>query len=143
MFGSHNISVCYGLILTAWSVAAIVGGFLFTTVYNYLVKVGSGIPTDPYPYIVNSYWILCFVTIGLLGTIFVRPQLKDRLLPPIEGQWIRRRFFNSVLVVKRVGTCPAIEILSSKKYDDMWEEYLKQRDARKNSILNKELTDVV
>ncbi len=139
MFGSHNISVCYGFILTAWSTAAIVGGFVFTRVFDYQVEAGSGLPTDPLPYITNSYWILCFTTFGLLATSIVRPDLKDRLLPPVEGQWLRIRFCKSVVVVKRVGSCPEIEIISSKKYDEMWDEYLKHR----NAVNNTELTDAV
>lgn len=143
MFGSHNISICYGLILTAWSFAAIVGGFVFTTVYNYQVAALSGNVENPQPYIINSYWILCFVIIGVLATSFVRPNLKDRLLPPVEGQWFRRRFFNIVVVVKRVRPCPEIEIFSSKQYDEMWEEYLKHRGALNNAKLNTELTDAM
>lgn len=143
MFGSHNISVCYGLILTAWSLAAILGGFVFTTVYNWQVEAGIGNSADPHPYIVNSYWILCFVTIGVLATSLVRTDLKDRLLPPVDGQWFRRRFFRIVVVVKRVGICPEVEILSSRKYDEMWEEYLKHRNARNKSKLDTEFTDAV
>lgn len=143
MFGSHNISVGYGLILTAWSLAAIFGGFTFTTVYNYQVAVGSGLSTDPYPYIVNSYWILCFVIIGVLATSSVRPELKDRLLPPVEGQLFRRRFFKIVVLVKRVGLCPVIEVIGAKKFDEMWDEYLKHRYALHSTKLNTELTDTV
>lgn len=143
MFGSHNISVCYGLILTAWSFAAIVGGFVFTTVYDYQVATGSGLITDPLPYIINSYWILCFVVMGVLATSSVRTELKDRLIPPVKGQWFRRRFFKIVVVVKRVRFCPEIEIIRSKKYNEMWEEYLKHRDVLNNMERSTELTDAV
>ncbi|XP_037030526.1 uncharacterized MFS-type transporter YhjX-like [Bradysia coprophila] len=143
MFGSHNISVCYGLVLTAWSFAAIFGGFIFTTVYDYQVATGSGNPSDPIPYIINSYWILGCVTFGVLATSLVRPELKDRLLPSFEGQWFRRRFFNTVFVVKRVRTLPEIEIIGSKKFDEMWEEYLKRRDVPNNTKFNAECTDAV
>lgn len=142
LFGSHNISVCYGLILTAWSLASIFGGFLFTTVFNYQAAAGGGISTDPYPYIINSYWILCCVMIGVLATVLVRTHLKDRLLPPIEGQWFRRRIFNIVVIVKRIGMCPEIEIIGSKKYDEMWEDYLKHRNDLNNKKINTELTEV-
>lgn len=130
--------------MTAWSLAAIVGGFIFTAVYNYeAARVGN--LTDPYPYIVNSYWILSFVLIGVLATSFVRTDLKDRLLPPVEGQWFRRRIFNIVFIIKRIGTWPEVEIISSKKYDGMWEEYLRHREAlnNDNDKINTELTDAV
>lgn len=143
MFGSHNISVCYGLILTAWSLAAIVGGFVFTTVFNYQVAIGSGIASDPQPYIVNSYWILCFVTIGVVATSLVRNDLKDRLVPPVEGQWFRCRFFKNVIVVKRIKMCPQVEIISSKKYDEMWDEYCRHRMALGSTKSNTEMTDAV
>ncbi|KAJ6637195.1 putative MFS-type transporter YhjX [Pseudolycoriella hygida] len=140
MFGSHNISVCYGLILTAWSFAAIVGGFVFTTVYNYLVATGSGELSDPHPYIINSYWILGFVTIGVIATSLVKSDLKDRLLPPFAGQWLRYRLFRNVIVIKRSGCCPQIEIISAKTYDEMWEEYCKHRHHSPSTKLDAELT---
>lgn len=74
----------------------------------------------------------------------MRPELKDRLLPPVEGQLFRRRFFKIVVLVKRVRLCPVIEIIGAKKYDEMWDEYLKQRNAAAHSSkLNTELTDAV
>lgn len=142
MFGSHNISVCYGLILTAWSFAAIFGGFVFTAVYNYLTRTGSGEPTDPHPYIVNSFWILGCVMVGILATSCVRGELKDRLLPPVEGQWFRFRFFKTIVVLKWSGCCPRIDLISAKKYDGMWDEYCKHRQTLSSGTkMNTEMTD--
>lgn len=129
MFGSNNIGVCYGFILTAWSIAAIGGGLVFTAVYNYHITSLGWSTSDAYPYIINSYWILLFVLAGLFSTIFVRTHLKDRVLPPVKGQWFRFRVFQNVVIIKKVRVCPEVEIVSLEKYDQEWEKYLKSRNA--------------
>ena len=83
------------------------------------------------------------VIVGVLATSSVRPELKDRLLPPVEGQLFRRRFFKIIVLVKKAGLCPVIEVIGAKKYDEMWDEYLKQRATARNTKLNTELTDAV
>lgn len=125
MFGSHNIGVSYGIVLTAWSIAGTGGGLLFTAIFNHQIISLGWTTGDAYPYIVNSYWILSLVVVGLLCTILVRTELKDRLLPPLEGQCFRFRLFRHMLVIKRVGICPVLKIIGSEEYDEMWEKYLK------------------
>lgn len=141
LFGTHNIGVCFGVLITAWSIAGTGGGLLFTAIYNYHI-VSLGYTTkDAFPFIVNSYWILSLVVIGLVCTILIRTDLKDRILPPIEGQWFRFRIFKHMLIVKRVSTCPEIQIMSSVEYDQLWEDYLKTRNAVSDGIELPTLSD--
>lgn len=129
MYGSHNIAVIYGIVLTAWSLAGTGGGLLFTAIYNHQITSLGWTDKDSFPYIINSYWILALVIIGLLCTLLVRTELKDRILPPVKGQWFRVRLFKNILIIKRVTRCPEIEIINSEDYDEMWEKYLKSRNA--------------
>ncbi|KAJ6636676.1 putative MFS-type transporter YhjX [Pseudolycoriella hygida] len=123
MFGASNVGVCFGLILTAWSVGGVAGGLTFTAIYNYLIQHGYS-TDDAYPYVVNSYWILSFIIIGLLSAIFVRTSLKDRLLPPVHGEWFKFRIFSNMIRIKKVSTFPQVQVLSSEQYDEEWEKYL-------------------
>lgn len=129
LFGTHNIGVCFGILITAWSIAGTGGGLLFTAIYNYQIVSQGYTTADAYPFIFNSYWILALVVIGLLCAIFIRTDLKDRLLPPAEGQWFRFRLFKNVIVFKRVSGCPELEIISLEEYDQLWENYLKSRNV--------------
>ncbi len=132
MFGSSNIGACHGIILTAWSIAGVGGGLTFTAIYNKQISYGWTI-SDAYPYIINAHWILAFVIAGLIAGIFVRTTLKDRLLPPVNGQWFRFRIFGKIVRIKRVSTFPEMEILSSKEYDDEWDKYLQTRNVPNNN----------
>lgn len=129
MFGAKNIGACHGLILTAWSIAGVGGGLLFTTIYNDQITSYNWTTGDAYPYIINSYWILFFVGIGLLSALLVRPNLEDRVLPLCDGQWFRFRVFSKVIIIKKMKTFPNIEIISAAEYDLEWEKYLKSRTA--------------
>ncbi|XP_037047641.1 uncharacterized MFS-type transporter YhjX-like [Bradysia coprophila] len=127
LFGSHNIGVCFGVLITAWSIAGTGGGLLFTAIYNHLLTSLGYTTGDAYPFIFNSYWILSLVVFGLFCTLLIRTQQKYRILPPVEGQWYRFRLFKRVYIVKRVSVCPEIEILSVDEYDQLWDNYLKSR----------------
>lgn len=129
MFGSKNVGACHGIILTAWSIAGVGGGLTFTTVYNNQIVNHNWTTKDAYPYIINSYWMLFFVVAGLLSALLVRPNIKDRILPPVKGQWYRFRFFGRVITIKKVKTFPNVEIVSAAEYDLEWEQYLKSYNA--------------
>lgn len=125
MFGSKNIGACHGVILTAWSIAGVGGGLTFTTIYNNQISHHNWSTGDAYPYIVNSYWILFFVVAGLLSALSVRTNIKDRLIPPVEGQWFRFRLFGTVVVFKKVTKYPEVECINAADYELKWEQYLK------------------
>lgn len=134
MFGTSNVGVCFGLILTAWSIGGVAGGLIFTAVYNNQILSHGWTREDAYPYIVNSYWILVFVIAGLLSAIFVRTTMKDRKLPPVIGEWFKFRIFSNVIRVKRTSSFPQVEVLSSKQYDEEWDTYL-QSLIRSNAFI--------
>lgn len=125
MFGAKNIGACHGVILTAWSIAGVGGGLTFTAIYNDQISHHNWSTGDAYPYIINSYWILCFVVAGLLSALSVRTNIKDRMLPPVDGQWFRFRFRRTVVVIKKVKKYPEVEFISAADYDLKWEQYLK------------------
>ncbi|KAG4071288.1 hypothetical protein HA402_003992 [Bradysia odoriphaga] len=127
LFGTHNFSVCYGIMIISWSIAGTGGGLIFTAIYNHLITESGYTTGDAYPYIFNTYWILSLVVVGLLCTALIRTHQKYRILPPVDGQWYRFRLFKRVVIVKRVLSCPEIEILSLDEYDQMWTNYVKSR----------------
>ncbi|KNE63813.1 hypothetical protein AMAG_08883 [Allomyces macrogynus ATCC 38327] len=63
-FDEENASSLYGLALTAWSIAAVAGGFLFSAVFN--LEKAAGKP-EAWQYDANIYWLFA---IGGLGVIF-------------------------------------------------------------------------
>lgn len=127
LFGTHNIGVCFGILITAWSLAGTGGGLMFTAIYNYLIQSRGYTTADAYPFIFNSYWILALVVVGLFCAILIRTDLKDRLLPPLEGQCYRFRLFGRLFVVKNRNGCLRTESVNSQEYEQMWEDYLKSR----------------
>ncbi len=85
------------MILTAWSAAGhwklvcyqiatfltikiylfigVVGGVVFTLVFNHFDDPGKS--SDPYPYNVNSWWLLGVVVVGWSSILFVAPTPRD------------------------------------------------------------------
>lgn len=134
MFGSHNVGICFGLILTAWSIGGVGGGLIFTAIYN--KQISNGWTTDDaYPYIVNTYWILAFIVAGLLSAVIVRTTLKDRKLPAVQGEWFRFRIFSKVVRIKRITSCPEVEILNTKQFEEEWEEYLQLQNVSQQNVI--------
>ncbi|KAI8326417.1 MFS general substrate transporter, partial [Martensiomyces pterosporus] len=120
MFGSNNTSSCHGIFLTAWSIASIFGGMLFTGINNRFLNSGAR-PYDTKMYTVNFMWMLALVVAGLLCCLFVRSSIKDRLFPALPDQVLRMRVFGRVL---RVLWRLHIEVLSKAQEQAAWEEYL-------------------
>lgn len=137
MFGSKNIGACHGVILTAWSIAGVGGGLAFTMIYNNQIAHHNWTTGDAYPYIINSYWILFFVLAGLLSAVSVRTNIRDRVLPPDEGQWFRFRLCGSVALIKKVKNYPEVEFVSAADYELKWEQYLKSCSDYSNSCTQK------
>lgn len=140
MFGASNVGVCFGLILTAWSIGGVVGGMIFTTIYNHMIRSHGWTVNDAYPYIVNSYWILAFIIAGLLSAMFVRTTVKDRMLPPAEGECLKFRIFGRVIRIKKGSVLPEVEAISAAEYDEEWEQYL-QSLASMRTAVNSEIYD--
>ncbi|KAJ2760781.1 hypothetical protein IWQ57_006216, partial [Coemansia nantahalensis] len=80
MFGINNTSSCHGIILTAWSIASIVGGMTFTGVVNRFLSDGAH-AYDEKIYVTNFAWILVLIVIGFVCCLFVRASIRDRMFP--------------------------------------------------------------
>ncbi|PIA17484.1 MFS general substrate transporter, partial [Coemansia reversa NRRL 1564] len=98
MFGSNNTSSCHGIILTAWSIASVGGGLVFTGVVNHYLSHGSK-PYESVMYTVNFMWMLALVIVGFVCCLFVRASIRDRMFPALPNQVIRIRIFGRVLRV--------------------------------------------
>ncbi|KAJ1925957.1 hypothetical protein IWQ60_004218 [Tieghemiomyces parasiticus] len=120
MFGPNNISACHGLILTAWSIAAIGGGVLFTTLYDYHTAQNLS-PSAVYAS--NIWWIFGVACGGFFLIFFIRSLLRDRLFPAVPGQIFRLRIFGRTVRAVRANGF-TIEILTREQEDNEWEEYL-------------------
>ncbi|KAF9162475.1 hypothetical protein DFQ26_003529 [Actinomortierella ambigua] len=102
MFGSPNIGAMHCIILTAWSIAGVGGGLLFTDAYNGLLA-HHDTTKDPYIYSISLYWILAVACLGFVFLLFVGTNIRDRLLPRAEGEWMRLRLFGRLIRVLAAG----------------------------------------
>lgn len=96
MYGSHNIGALHGVILTGFSFIGIAGGLTFTYVYKWAVAKYGKNSLDVYD--INFNWITVLIAIGLVCIIFVRTELRDRVMDPVKGQMFKVRIFGSWLV---------------------------------------------
>ncbi|KAI8048856.1 oxalate/formate antiporter [Syncephalis plumigaleata] len=119
LFGSKNVGGCHGVILTAWAIAGVGGGFLFTGVYDHLRSVGYT-ESDAYVYNVNFYWVLVICIAGLVTELYLHMTVRDRLFPPVAGQITQFRVGKRML---RVSTSRGIEWLSREAEDKEWNDY--------------------
>ncbi|KAG0332419.1 hypothetical protein BG004_001274, partial [Podila humilis] len=126
MFGPTNIGALHGIILTAWSLAGVGGGLLFTEVYNHLLD--SGYTTkDPYVYSVNLHWILGVALTGFVFMLFVGTNIRDRLLPKAQGELLRIRLFGRLVRLGSFG----VRCLSKSQEDAEWESFVDRDRSKK------------
>lgn len=104
LFGMHNISGLHGILLTAWSIAGVGGGILFTLIYNHLIRNRGYSPGSPEVYNTNFYWLCACAATGFVVLLFVRSTVKDRLLPRVGGEVTRMRVFGRILRFEKTGT---------------------------------------
>lgn len=124
-FGAKNVGATHGMILTAWSIAGVAGGLVFTAVYNQqknelIPEMGSK-KAMLYLYNINFEWILAFVIFGMFLALMIPTNFKDRKLPSIPNECCRFRCFNKLI---RCIT------LSNKDLEVEWKnhiDYLKNR----------------
>ncbi|KAI9591351.1 major facilitator superfamily domain-containing protein [Syncephalis fuscata] len=119
LFGSKNVGACHGVILTAWAIAGVGGGFLFTGVYNHL-RANGYTPADPYIYNANFYWVLAICIVGVIIELCMRMSVRDRLFPPVAGQITRFRFGSRMV---RISTTRGIEMLTKETEDNEWNAF--------------------
>ncbi|KAG0259540.1 hypothetical protein DFQ27_004013 [Actinomortierella ambigua] len=124
MFGPSNIGACHGIILTAWAIAGVFGGLLFTAIFDNYIHNGKT-PADVIVYETNLRWILGFAALGFIFILFVRTSIRDRLLPPVAGEFTRIRLFGSLYRVGSFG----LRKVSKDEEDNEWAEYCNARLA--------------
>ncbi|KAF9954011.1 hypothetical protein BGZ70_010688 [Mortierella alpina] len=122
MFGPTNIGALHGIILTAWAIAGVGGGLLFTAIYNNLIANGYT-AASVWVYAKNLYWILAVACLGFLFVLFVRTSIRDRLLPAAPGEFTRVRFFGHLI---RVGSS-GVKVLTKDEEDAEWSAYVNSR----------------
>ncbi|KAJ2303546.1 hypothetical protein IWW55_002872 [Coemansia sp. RSA 2706] len=141
MFGINNTSSCHGVLLTAWSLASIVGGLVFTGVLNHLISHGAHV-WEPHIYTANFAWMLGVTVVGFVCCLFVRASIRDRMFPALPNQVLRLRIFGRVFRVLCLRHAPPCEVppggrkrlklmefeyLSRQQEQAAWEEYLALR----------------
>ncbi|KAJ3174671.1 hypothetical protein HK101_010865 [Irineochytrium annulatum] len=136
-FGSKNVGATHGVILTAWALAGVAGGLVFTAVYNsalkatYFVDAGATAktwhpPTSVYHvYDADFRWILAFVLLGLVLACLVPANLRDRRLPRVEGEVMRVRVGGRLY---RLVRGKGIVKVSREEEDAEWEAYVMGMD---------------
>ncbi|KAJ3065676.1 hypothetical protein HDU98_010949 [Podochytrium sp. JEL0797] len=131
-FGSKNIGPTHGIILTAWAMAGVFGGLIFTAVYNtgynahYYILDGHDKKTwNPSDYKYHVYdvdfqWLLGPLFLGLIAACLIPNSLRDRRLPKSEGELFRFRL--GPRMVKFIGSKPVV--VSKEQEDKEWSAYL-------------------
>ncbi|KAI9591600.1 major facilitator superfamily domain-containing protein [Syncephalis fuscata] len=72
MFGAQYTGVCHGVLMTAFSLAGVGGGLLFSAIYQLITKKYDITPEHPIVYLVNFYWITAASLAGLVFLFFVQ-----------------------------------------------------------------------
>ncbi|KAF9140189.1 hypothetical protein BG015_001756 [Linnemannia schmuckeri] len=122
MFGPSNIGALHGIILTAWSLAGVGGGLLFTGIYNHLLESGYSI-RDAFVYSANLHWILAVACFGFLFLLFVGTHTHDRLLPKVKGEFARLRVFGRLF---RIGAF-RFQWLTKEQEEAEWTAFVEKR----------------
>ncbi|EQC39370.1 hypothetical protein SDRG_03572 [Saprolegnia diclina VS20] len=86
MFGAYNIGAVHGVILTAWSLAGVVGGLGFTFYYNTLTHASPPVSVQD-AYLRNIHWIVLITLAGFLATFCVRSRGEDRFAADCKYQY--------------------------------------------------------
>ncbi|KAF9200520.1 hypothetical protein BGZ49_009222 [Haplosporangium sp. Z 27] len=132
MFGPTNIGALHGIILTAWAIAGVGGGLLFTFIYNNLLDNGYTV-RDVWIYAKNLYWLLGIAALGFIIVFFIRTTIRDRLLPPTAGEFTRIRFFGRIIRVGSFG----FQIVGKEQEEAEWAAYV---DSHRSSEILEEVS---
>ncbi|KAG0349908.1 major facilitator superfamily domain-containing protein [Gamsiella multidivaricata] len=129
MFGPTNIGALHGIILTAWAIAGVGGGLLFTAIYNNLLGSGYTVK-DAWIYSKNLYWLLGVAAAGMLVVVFVRTSIRDRLTPKVEGEFTRIRFFGRLIRVGSFG----VKFISKEQEEAEWAAYVDSHSQQPSDL---------
>jgi len=75
-FGSTNIGPCHGIFIAGWSACGVIGGLVFTLIFNAYISSGYS-PTDAIVYNANAWWLFGIACIGWVAIHFVKPTHQD------------------------------------------------------------------
>ncbi|KAF9583316.1 hypothetical protein BGW38_009757 [Lunasporangiospora selenospora] len=125
MFGPSNIGALHGIVLTAWSLAGVGGGLLFTAIYNNLLASGDYTTKSVWIYAINLYWLLGIAAFSFLVLLFIRVTVRDRLLPRVAGEFTRMRLFGKLIRIGSFG----IKTVSKEQEDAEWAAYVQSRSS--------------
>ncbi|KAF9092210.1 hypothetical protein BGX29_010569 [Mortierella sp. GBA35] len=126
LFGVNNISGLHGILLTAWSIAGVGGGILFTLIYNHLIRDRGYTAASPEVYNTNFYWLSACAAFGFVVLLFVRSTVKDRLLPRVGGEVTRMRVFGRILRFEKTGTFRfKLKYLKPEEEEKEWTSFWK------------------
>ncbi|EGC38061.1 hypothetical protein DICPUDRAFT_46034 [Dictyostelium purpureum] len=135
MFGSSNVGATHGLMMSAWSIAGVGGGIVFTIIYNNLLNHHGYTYKDSFPYVVNYYWIVSFLCIGWILIWFVRTTEQEVYLPPVNGQIVK--FYIPIYGgCIRISKSNGFELLSKYKYNQEWNDFIINKYNKKNNQNN-------
>lgn len=123
LFGARHTGPTHGVILTAWSLAAVVGGLLFTSLYNReTAALGAH---NAHVYDLNGYWILGVVVVALLVGACIPANIRDRVMPRGADELFRLRLPNGTLAV--VTRACGLDTVDKETEDAQWKAYVRQR----------------
>ena len=118
-FGAKNVGGTHGCILTAWAIAGVAGGLVFTAVYNQQKKSLTATLGAKHAllflYDIDFEWILAFVVFGFFLACFIPDNIRDRKIPALNGECCRIR------ILTRLVRCI---IYSKKEEDQEWNKFL-------------------
>ena len=78
LFGNHQVGAIHGRLITAWSLAAIVGPTLVNSIST--VKKAAGIPKSE-AYNSTMYLMVVLLLVGFVANLLVRPVDPKHHLP--------------------------------------------------------------
>jgi MFS family permease len=119
MFGAKNVGATHGIILTTWSIGGVVGVLVYNNIVNWQVSLYG--KSAPQIYNINFYWLLPLAIIGFFITLFIRTNIRDRILPRQPGEIARFRILGRLVFWKSPCTW---ERMTRDAEDQLWNDYL-------------------
>ncbi|KXS20258.1 MFS general substrate transporter [Gonapodya prolifera JEL478] len=123
-FGARNVGPLHGVILCTWSIGGCIG-VVYNNILNQEVQLYSRI--SPKIYNANLRWILPVICVGFVVTLFIRTNIRDRIMPRSEGEFGRMRisgFFSKIFGTLVLLTTRGIRVVSQSQEDKAWVAFL-------------------
>jgi hypothetical protein len=103
-FGTQHVGAIHGRVLTAWSVAGILGPVVVNYIREY--QLHRGLPADQ-AYNATMYVLAAFLLLGLLCNLLVRPVADRHFMPDSELAAERAKAHEAVPAAAATGAPPA------------------------------------